>query len=81
MTTTQKMNDWLREYLGQLLGIAPAAIVLERSLNDYGLDSVDAVLMAGEMEVAFAIEIDPASMLQHPTFAAMITAVAPAVES
>ena len=39
-----------RAYLGYLAGLSAEQIDLERELGCYGLDSVDAVLMAGEME-------------------------------
>ena len=71
------LRDWVRNHLAHLLGVAPETIVLERSLADYGLDSVDAVLMAGELEEALGVEIDPAGFLQFDTFEQMIVAVAP----
>ncbi|HEY1615385.1 MAG TPA: acyl carrier protein [Rhizomicrobium sp.] len=69
------LRDWVRDYLAQLLRIAPGEISFERTLGDYGLDSVDAVLMAGEMEQHFGIEIDPASFIQYDTFEDMISAL------
>jgi acyl carrier protein len=70
------LRDWTRNHLGRLLNLAPESISLERSLADYGLDSVDGILLAGELEEAFGVEIDPASFLQFDTFEQMIVAVA-----
>jgi acyl carrier protein len=78
--TEDGLRDWVRSHLANLLGVAPASIALDRSLADYGLDSVDAVLMAGELEEALGAEIDPASFLQFDTFEQMIVAVAPSLE-
>jgi acyl carrier protein len=35
-----------------------------RGLADYGLDSMDGVVMAGQMEEHFGVEIDPATFLR-----------------
>jgi phthiocerol/phenolphthiocerol synthesis type-I polyketide synthase B len=71
------LRNWVRTHLAHLLGVASDSIALDKSLADYGLDSVDAVLMAGELEEALNLEIDPASFLQFDTFEQMIAAVAP----
>jgi polyketide synthase 13 len=69
------LQSWARAYLGYLAGLSAEQIDLERELGCYGLDSVDAVLMAGEMEQVFGIEIDPASFLQYPTIGASLRAL------
>ena len=74
--TEDGLRDWVRNHLASLLGVPQDSIVLDQSLADYGLDSVDAVLMAGELEETLNIEIDPASFLQYDTFEQMIVAVA-----
>ena len=73
MSCAEDLQFWVRRHLGRLVGVAPETIVLERKLSDYGLDSVDAVLMAGELEDHFGIEIDPASFIHFTTFEVMIT--------
>jgi acyl carrier protein len=70
-----KVRNWVRQHLAQLLGIAPADVAFDRTLENYGLDSVDAVLMAGELEEALNIEIDPASFIQYENFEQMIAAL------
>ena len=66
------LRSWTRAYISRLSARPPDQIDLNQDLADLGLDSVDAVLMAGEMEQAFGIEIDPADALRHPTIEAMI---------
>jgi acyl carrier protein len=80
MSAVDDMRDWVRGHLGRLLNIAPESIALDRKLSDYGLDSVDAILMAGELEDHFGIEIDPTNFIAYPTFDEMITAVAASLE-
>ena len=72
---------WVRGHLGRVLGIAPNLVALDRTLADYGLDSVDAVLMAGELEEAFGIEIDPAGFIQFDTIEAMVLGLTPVVKA
>jgi len=69
------VRGWVREHLAKLLGLPPDEITLDQGLDHFGLDSVDAVLMAGELEVSLGIEIDPAAFLQYPTLEAMIVAL------
>lgn len=72
----QELREWVQNYLGRILGVTPLLIDMDMTLHDYGLDSVDAVLMAGELEEAFSVEIDPGTFLQYPTLAAMVTGLA-----
>jgi acyl carrier protein len=76
MSTEERLWEWVRAHLAQRLGVAPETIALDKGLSDYGLDSVDAVLMAGELEEAFAIEIDPASFIECDSFRAVIVLLA-----
>jgi acyl carrier protein len=73
--TESKVRNWVRQHLAQLLGIEPASVAFDRTLENYGLDSVDAVLMAGELEEALGVEIDPASFIQYENFEQMIVAL------
>ena len=75
MIEISRIQDWVRDYLSHLLGRPAEAIALDCSLADYGVDSVDAVVMAGELEFAFDLEIDPATFLQFDTIQAMISAL------
>jgi phthiocerol/phenolphthiocerol synthesis type-I polyketide synthase B len=78
MIDETRVREWVRDYLVRLLGMPAEAISLDCTLADYGLDSVDAVVMAGELEFAFNLEIDPAAFLQYDTIEAMVVAL-PAV--
>ena len=63
MTTDERVCEWVRDHLAQVLGVAPESVTVDKGLSSYGLDSVDAVLMAGELEEAFGIEIEPARFI------------------
>jgi phthiocerol/phenolphthiocerol synthesis type-I polyketide synthase B len=81
MSAAEELQFWVRRHLGELVGVAPETIVLDRKLSDYGLDSVDAVLMAGELEDHFGIEIDPASFIHFTTFEVMIVNLTGVIEA
>ena len=59
------VNRWATVYLAHLVGRPEPEIDLFRPFSDYGLDSMDAVVMAGEMEEHFQVEIAPALFLQE----------------
>jgi acyl carrier protein len=69
------LRSWVRQQLAQRLGRSSEDIVLDKSIEDFGLDSIDAVELAGELEQALGIEIDPAAFLNNPTLEASIAAL------
>lgn len=71
-----RLQEWVRQYLANMLGVPGETIALNKTLADYGLDSVDAVLMAGELEEASGVEVEPAAFIQYANFAAMIDGLA-----
>ncbi len=70
-----ELRGWVRRYLAEVLGIPEKEVELDRTLESYGLDSIEAVLMAGALEDELSFEIDPAAFLQYPTIEAMVAAV------
>jgi acyl carrier protein len=63
MTTEERVCEWVRDHLARVLGMAPESVTIDDGLDRYGLDSIDVVLMAGELEEAFGVEIDPARFI------------------
>jgi acyl carrier protein len=62
----------LIEHIADLLDIPAAEIDAARDLAEYGLDSADAVLMAGALEEILGREVDPAILLRNRSVAAVI---------
>ena len=73
--TGSEIRQWIRAYLAGVLGIPEAEVALDRTLDDYGLDSIEGVLMAGDLENELGFEVDPAAFLQYPTIEAMVMAL------
>src|SRR5580704_1159653 len=72
MTSEERVREWVRDHLAKILGVAPESIDLDKGLSGYGLDSIDAVLMAGELEEAFSVEIEPACFIACDSLGDMI---------
>jgi acyl carrier protein len=68
------VRSWMLGYLARLLEIDERDIDLGKSLGDFGLDSVDAVIMAGELEEHFGVEIDPNVVFEFDTLQEMLEA-------
>jgi acyl carrier protein len=66
------VRTYVREHLAGVLGIAPEEVQLDCGLDRYGLDSVEAVLMAGAIEDDLGLRIDPAAFLQCSTIESMV---------
>ena len=64
---TSAIKAWLADYLHNTLGVPSELIGPEATFASFGLDSVDGVVMASELETAFAIVVDPALFLRNPT--------------
>ena len=58
---------WMVQYISSVLDVPKDAFPLEDRFDAYGLDSVEAVIMAGLMEEQFGAQIDPMEMFHHPS--------------
>jgi acyl carrier protein len=65
---------WVVCYLAKVLGIDQSNVDLRKGLGEYGLDSVDAMIMAGEFEEHFGVEIDPSLLFEVNNFQEMLEA-------
>lgn len=73
----ERIAHWLREYIGDVLSVAPAGIDLEASFNHLGLDSSAAVGMTGDLGDWLGRELDVAVVYDHPSIRALSRALSP----
>ena len=67
-TSTQSaIESWMVEWLIARGGVAPEDVDLERPFAEYGLDSMTAVEMSGEIEDWSGVELTPIVAWNHPT--------------
>jgi acyl carrier protein len=70
------IRGWMVRYIRSVLNL-PGDVDAAAQFDAYGLDSVEAVIMAGVMEEEFRVVIDPMEMFEHPSidrFAALLAA-------
>jgi acyl carrier protein len=80
MTAEERLGEWVRAHLAKVRDVAPESVTLDQWFSTYALDSVDAVVMAGELEEDFGIEIDPARFLACDSFGELISTLAPDID-
>lgn len=74
------LQDTLRQWIVQWLiirgGVEPTEIRIDRRFDDYGLDSLMAIELIGDLEDGFEVELTPSIAWEHPTVDAMAGLVA-----
>jgi acyl carrier protein len=70
----ESVITWAKTYLASELSREISGSDLERSFTDIGLDSLDEMVMVGQMEEHFGIEFDPVTLLQYPIVIEMLEA-------
>lgn len=66
-TTEVEISRWLVARLAQLLELDPDEIDLQQDLTDYGLSSVDAVNLSGDIENFLGRRLSPTIVWEYPT--------------
>jgi len=63
--TDEMLQAWYRVFLVQRLGAVPEGCTSKTAFADLGLDSMDAVVMAGHLGDAFGWSVEPEVFLTH----------------
>ncbi len=74
VTSNSKINqesiqNWLVEQLADVLSLDADSIDVNESLTRYGLDSIDAVTLVGDLEDWLDLELPDTLLWDHPTIA------------
>jgi acyl-CoA synthetase (AMP-forming)/AMP-acid ligase II/acyl carrier protein len=72
----EMVGQWMTQWLVVRAGIPAAQIDLETRFEDYGLDSLMAIELVGDLEDACDVELTPTVAMQNPTILQMSTLVA-----
>ena len=70
---------WIVEYLARHLQVPPESIDPRESFSNYGLDSLTAVSLSGELEDHFGLRLAPTLLWNYPTPEAVALHIAGAV--
>lgn len=70
MSEHDQIIDFLYAEISQRCSVPKESLSLDTQLTDLGMQSIEAVLLCGEIEDQFQIEIDPAEIFEHDTVGA-----------
>jgi acyl carrier protein len=69
------LQAWLTERVAKYVQRAPEEIKPDVPLTEYGLDSVYALTLSGDIEDHLGVSVDPTLMWDHPTINALTQAL------
>jgi acyl carrier protein len=69
------VQEWLQQYVGELLEIGPDDVDLDKPFDRYGLDSSAAVGMTGDLSAWIGADVDAAAAYDHPSIRQLSHAV------
>ena len=69
--STESLHSWLAARIAAYVQRSPEEIKPEVPLTEYGLDSVYALTLVGDIEDYLGLSLDPTVMWDHPTIAAL----------
>jgi acyl carrier protein len=67
----QAIEQWLTERVSELVGVAPNELDTAQPFAVFGLDSVAAVGLAGELEDWLDVELPATILWDYPTISAL----------
>jgi acyl carrier protein len=71
MRTEEEILTWLQAQVAAKLNTTPDRVDPQRDLMEYGLDSLEAVSLTGELEELLNRRIEPTLVWDHPNLAAI----------
>ena len=66
-----EIQAWIVAYLGRELKLQPEDIDVNAPFDRYGVDSMVAVLLTGDLQDWLGRRLDPTTLYDHPTIAAL----------
>lgn len=83
MTSTQNavhsetdIQQWLVTKVATRLELEPGLIDVDQLFDDFGLDSTEALVLAGELEAWVGAELPTTALWYHPTIRELATYIA-----
>ncbi len=69
-----ELREWMIEYITSVLDLPVESLSTGATFDACGIDSVEAVVMAGVMEEHFGVEIEPMLFFENPSIDAFVAA-------
>lgn len=70
--TQDQLRHWLRSQLAQRLELDPQQIEPQKEFTDYGLNSLEAVSLSGELENFLGRRLPPTLLWDYPTLETLV---------
>ncbi len=67
LASKEDIEDWISDYLANLLEVSPDELDPDVPFDRYGLDSSAAIGLTGELEEWLGLEIEPTLLYDYPT--------------
>lgn len=67
--TQERVQEWLVDKVAIRLGVPPSEVDVNQYFDTFGLDSTEALVLAGELENWLGTEIETTALWYHPTIA------------
>lgn len=74
--TQSDVAQWLRQMVGSRLGVPADQVDVDQYFDDFGLDSTEALVLAGELEAWIGVELPTTALWYHPTISDLSTFIA-----
>jgi acyl carrier protein len=69
--TTESLAEWVREWLGRELKLAPEDFAADNTFVRYGMDSVHAMMLVGDLEEYLKRRLSPTLAWTYPSVEAL----------
>jgi acyl carrier protein len=76
LDSTKELHAWIRGWLGRELKLAPDDIAADKTFVRYGMDSVHAMMLVGDLEEHLKRRLPPTLAWTYPTVEALATHLA-----
>jgi acyl carrier protein len=70
--TVDQLRRWLIETVADYAEMDPATVVATAPFAEYGLDSVHALALCGDIEDKFGVIVEPTLLWDHPSIEALV---------
>ena len=71
VATRESLIEWIRGWLERELELAPEDVALDTTFVRYGMDSVHAMMMVGDLEEHLELRLPPTLAWTYPTVEAL----------
>lgn len=69
--TPAALTAWISRWVADELGLTPAEVEPDRPFLSYGLNSIQAMMLVGDLETRLGRPLPPTLVWDHPTVAAL----------